>query len=212
MSVRTAILDVLSKNDSTINWIHIKSKHAENAIRVTLNRELKPNNIVIETNDYKDKYKIYTLNTPKNVFKYIYRTRDRYIHLKWRIYEQASLALGMHEFVEDSIKSLTAMISLEGKEKSINKALNLRTQQLEVFSIYNKDFKSFYDKHQNLIEKLNILYEKWKDHKENDVIDPTIQFNIVFLIDKELSNNFSAFKKEEKKHNKYIENLKQPKF
>ena len=43
---------------STIKWMHIISKHSENAVRVTLNRELKSNNIVIETNDYKEKYKI----------------------------------------------------------------------------------------------------------------------------------------------------------
>lgn len=211
MAVRRAILDVLGRNDSTIKWIHTISKHSENTIRVTLNRDLKSNNIVIETNDHKNKYKIYTLNTPKNVFKYISRIRSRYIHLKWRIYEQEILALGMYEFIEDSIKSLNNMISLAGKEKSIEKALNLRNQQLNEFLTYNINFKFLMDKHQNLLEKLNNLYKKWKNHKENDVIDPAIQFNNVFLIEKQLEAVFSAFKKKEKKHTKYIDNLKQPK-
>lgn len=212
MAVKRAILDVLGRNDSTIKWIHFISKHSENTIRVTLNRDLKSNNIVIETNNHKDKYKIYTLNTPKNVFKYISRIRSRYIHLKWRIYEQEILAQGMNEFIAGAIKSLNDMISIVGKEKSIEKALNLRNQQLNEFLTYKAKFKFFMDAHQNLLEKLNNLYETWKNHREIDVIDPTIQFNDVFLIEKQLKAVFNAFKKKEKTHKKFVDNLKQPKF
>jgi len=212
MSVKKAILDVLRNNDSTINWIHIKSKHSENAIRVILNREMKPNNIVVETNDYKNKYKIYTLNTPKNIFKHVSWIRSRYIHVKWRIYEQERLSFNMQEFTEDSIKSLNGLFKASEEDRKFKKAIKLRDYQRKKFISFNKIFIHFLNTYKYLFEKIDFLYEKWKQTRDDNEINPYINFNQVFQIERDLNAFMDDFKKSEKSHRKFIDNLKHPKF
>jgi len=212
MAVKKAILDVLRNNDSTIDWIHIKSKHSENAIRVILNRELKPSNIVVETNDYKNKYKIYTLNTPKNVFKHLSWIRSRYIHVKWRIYEQKILAEKMEEFMLDSIESLTGLFNNSNERRKFNKAIRLRKTQRDNFLLYKNYFTKSLFSYEKLLDGLDQMYKNWREKHESNEIDPSIGFNQVFEMEKRFKIIINDFKKKENSHKRYLDNLKHPKF
>ncbi len=94
----------------------------------------------------------------------------------------------------------------------LQNAIKLKTKQKKKFNLFKVYFTNCFNSYQNLLNTLNILYENVKEMRERDEIDPSIDFNRVFKIERRFKTILNDFKKKEKSHKKYLDNLRHPKF
>ncbi len=208
MGLKEDILEVLKERDLTIDQIASKLKSNKNSIRTIINRDLKPLKIVIETNSFRYKYKIYTLNTLENAYRHLSHIVMYWSVLFGRIDEGLTKIDVWLSTIKEFKENWEIFLAETGSSSNrIKREINRRSKQLEKlepYSILVKNLKAQY----NLI--LNNLREEFRNlsiARRNNT-DYYVDLELTFKNDRDLTEIIDEFIKWEKKSNEFFKKLR----
>ena len=208
MIIKNKIVEQLKNQNLSINDLKFRIKESENSIRVVLNRDLKPNKIVLETNKFRNKYKIYTLNTPQRAYYYLGSLLMYYEPHQWMIYEEMIRSKTWVDFFNESIESWSELNKINGK---LEKRIKIRKKQKARVEIYYQKSKYFYELYEKLYSNLRSIFHDIKDTRDNNNLKEDTQFEEILKVENDiisLSNEFVPWKNKVKK---FYNKMKKPK-
>lgn len=208
MGLKEDIIEVLKENDFTIDQIAYKLKSNKNSIRTIINRDLKASKLIIETNSFRYKYKIYTLNTPENTYRHLSHIVMYRSVLFGRIYEGLSkVNVWLSAIKEFKENWKIFLIETNSSSNSIKREIKRRSKQLNKLKPYSIFLKNLKDQY-NLI--LNYLREEFRNlsiarrNEKNYYID----LELIFKRDQDLTEIVDKFIKWEKETNGFFKKLR----
>lgn len=206
MGIKEEIPKLLEEGDKTISQIAYRLKYNENSIRTIINRDLKPEKTIVETNTYFHKYKIYTLNTPENQYRHLLNILDYREGIFGRIYEGFKKVEVWYNLIKEFKEKWEADLKYF-PNKEIKKNVNKRTKQLNQLLPHKKLVNSYLIDYENILNELKQQYKKMimakKDNKKFEV-----DLKLIFEKDSALKDIILDFIKWEKKTKKFFEKLK----
>lgn len=205
MVIKEEILKLLEEGDKTISQMAHRLKYNENSIRTIINRDLKSQNIIIETNAYQQKFKIYTLNSPENQYRHlanIVMYRDMVFS---RINESFIKIKTWYNIIEEYKKQWGTFLKYTS-DKNIRKNINKYTKQLNELSRYMILVDSYRVRHKNILNNLRLQFKNIIVAKKNNV-SFQVDLKLIFYLDSALEEIINDFIKWEKSSKQFFEKL-----
>ena len=206
MGIKEETLKLLEEGDKTISQMAYRLKYNENSIRTIINRDLKPEKTIVETNTYFHKYKIYTLNNPENQYRHLINILDYREGNYGRIYAGFRRVETWYNLVKEFKEKWEADLKYF-PNKEIRKNVIKRTKQLNRLLPHKKLVNSYLIEYKNNLKELKQQYKKMMEAKKNNK-NFQMDLELMFEKDSALEEIILNFIKWEKNTKKFFEKLK----
>lgn len=202
MGIKEEIPKLLEEGDKTIDQMAYRLNYNEKSIRTIINRDLKPEKIIVETNAYFHKFKIYTLNNPENQYRHLINILDYREGNYGRIYAGFRRVEAWYNLVKDFKEKWEADLKIF-PEKEIRKNVIKRTKQLNRLLPHIKLVNSYLIDCENILNELRQQYKKMMKAKKNNK-NFQMDLELMFEKDSALEEIILNFIKWEKNSKKFI--------
>lgn len=182
--LKEKIIECLRESNLTISEIQFKINKPKKSIEKIINKDLKPNNIIIEINKFyklRSKHKIYILNTPKSIYQYLDSLFGYYYSYRG-------------EICEESIK-------WEARLEYLNFEFYKRWEKKLKF--YSKIFRSFQNRIDSHFNLLDVYRSDFKEKKDDDGIRIYGKLELILFLEGAISDLVKKFHKWKRKATKF---------
>ena len=208
MGLKEDIIEVLKENDLTIDQIANKLKSNKNSIRTIINRDLKPPKLIIETNSFRYKYKIYALNTPENVYRHLSHILMYRSALFGRIDEGLSkVNVWLSTIKEFKENWEIFLMETNSSSNRIKREINRRSKQLNKLEPYSILVKILKDQYKLILNYLSKEFRNLSIARRNNK-NYYIDLELIFKGDQDLTEIIDKFIKWEKETNGFFKKLR----
>jgi len=208
MGLKENIIEVLKENDLTIDQMANKLESNENSIRTIINRDLKPSKLIIETNSFRYKYKIYALNTPENTYRHL----SHIVMYRSALFGRIDEGLSKVNVWLSTIKEFKEnweifLMETNSSSNSIKKEINRRSKELNKLEPYSNFVKILKNQYKFI---LNYLEEEFRNLNitRRDNKNYYIDLELIFKWDQDLTKIVNKFIKWEKETNGFFKKLR----